>query len=396
MPDTAKTAIVDFLADSTPWTELSLKIHANPELSFQEHRAAGWITETLESHGFSITRGLTPETPTSFKATWSSGLSGPHIVFMAEYDALPKIGHGCGHNIIAGAGAGAAAALRHALESSGTAGTVSVVGTPAEEEGGGKIILAEAGIFDEFDAALMVHPADQTVTIRENRACVDMLIQFRGKGAHAASRPHLGINALDAVINSFVTIRQLMPYLHRSANVHGIITKGGEANNVIPDLCEANFLLRAESVEVLESIRERVEKAVAYSAESLGATTTVEYGLTYAELKANRIMADLFGDNLRSLGVPVSAETADLGGSSDVGNISRLLPTIHPYICIGDVIGHTKEYADAACSAEGMEALIHAARSLAMTGYDLISSPEKLQQAQEEFRHTMAESAVRA
>lgn len=392
MPEAAKTAIVDFLAETTPWTELSLKIHANPELSFQEHQAAGWITETLSAQGFEITQGLTPETPTAFKATWSSGTGGPHIVFMAEYDALPKIGHGCGHNVIAGAGAGAAAALKHALETTGTPGSVSLVGTPAEEEGGGKILLAEAGVFDEFDAALMIHPADKTMTVRGNRACVDMFIQFHGKGAHAASRPHEGINALDAVINSFVTIRQLMPYLHRSANVHGIITKGGEANNVIPDHCEANFLLRAESVEALESIRQRVENAVERSAESVGASTTIEYGLTYAELKANRKMADLFGDNLRSIDVPVAEDVTELGGSSDVGNISRVLPTIHPYIKIGDVIAHTTDFAAAAGSPAGMEAVIQGAKGLAMTGWDLISSPETLQQAEEEFAAAMAEA----
>lgn len=387
-----KTAIGEFLADTAPWTELSQKIHANPELSFEEHQAAGWMTETLADQGFSIERGLTPDTPTSFKATWGSG--GPHLVFMAEYDALPKIGHGCGHNIIGAAAAAAATALKRALQASDLPGTVSVVGTPAEEMGGGKILLAEAGVFDEFDAALMVHPADETMTFRGNRACVDMFVSFHGKSAHAAARPHLGINALDAVINSFVTIRQLMPYLDRSANVHGVITKGGEANNVIPDLCEANFLLRAESVEILEGIRERVENAIERSAESVGATTSIEYGLIYAEFKGNRTMADLYGDNLRELGVPVGEDAVEPAGSSDVGNVSRVLPTIHPYISIGDVIAHTVEFADAAGSEAGMQAMIHSAGALAMTGFDLITSPETLDQAKEEFRTAMEKTAA--
>lgn len=386
-----KAAIAEFLADTAPWIELSQKIHAHPELSFEEHQAAAWITESLEGEGFSIERGLTPDTPTSFTATWGAG--GPHLVFMAEYDALPKIGHGCGHNIIGAAAAAAAAALKHALQASDLPGTVSVVGTPAEELGGGKILLAEAGVFDDYDAALMVHPADKTMTFRGNRACVDMFVTFHGKSAHAAARPHLGINALDAVINSFVTVRQLMPYLDRSANVHGIITKGGEATNVIPDLCEASFLLRAESVEILEGIRQRVQNAIERSAESVGATTSIEYGLTYAEFKANRTMADLYGGNLRELGVPVAEDATEPAGSSDVGNVSRVLPTIHPYISIGDVIAHTVEFAEAAGSDAGMQAMIHSANALAMTAFDLVVSPETLEQTKEEFRAAMERTA---
>lgn len=378
----AQHAITEFFARPQKWTELARRIHATPELKFEEEHAARWLTEALAEEGFEITRGLTAGLPTSFQATWGSG--SPHIVFMAEYDALPGIGHACGHNLIAGSGASAGAALKQALEATGTEAKVSVVGTPAEEGGGGKVFLADAGIFDDADAALMVHPADTSMSYRGNRACVELSATFHGKAAHAASRPHMGINALDATINSFMTIRQLMPSLHSSANVHGIITKGGEAFNIIPDHCEAEFLLRADTVETLEDVRRRVTTAIEHSAESIGASTTIEYGVPYAEIRPIYTMCDRFGEHLQRLGEDVKSGDGSLGGSSDVGNVGRIIPTIHPFLRIGDAVPHTEEFAEAAASDYGMEQMVKAATALAMTGIDLIADPGMLQEARDE------------
>ncbi|MGM0834753.1 MAG: M20 family metallopeptidase [Bacillota bacterium] len=384
--DQAKVMIQDIIEkERNRWINLSLKIHQNPELSFKEHKAMQWLTEPLEEAGFQVQRHLIPELPTSFCAKWCGKEDGPTVVLIAEYDALAELGHACGHNIIGVSAVSAAVSLKKAIGD--IQGKLIVIGTPAEEEGGGKILLANNGWFDGVDAVMMCHPRDKTMVFRGSLACVDVDVTFKGKAAHAAANPDQGISALDAMIHSFVSIKQLLPSLQSSANVHGIIKKGGNATNIIPDHCEASFLIRAETREELQRIKQRVYKAIIYSTEALGATCSMNEGLTYAERINNRALGYQFKHNLELLGVEVDSSDIQSGiGSSDIGNVSQLVPTIHPYIKIGQAITHTKDFTEATKSSEGMNGLIKASQALALTAYDLFSSPSLVKKAKEEWR----------
>jgi amidohydrolase len=367
---------------STEIKSLSRKIHANPELSFEEHQAQSWLTAPLAEAGFQIEKGLSG-LPTSFRATWDNG-DGPTIAFLAEYDALPKIGHACGHNIIGTSAVGAALALKDAVPD--LQGKILVIGTPAEEEGGGKILMTEDGVFDHVDAAMLCHPQKKTWVLRGGLACVDATIQFFGKQSHASSAPEKGISALEALITSYNAINALRQFFTDDVRIHGIITHGGEATNVVPDFTEAKFLMRAATVKGLNEVRKKVYRAVEHATEAIGARCEITEGLIYAERNNNHALAGLFRENLESMGIEVSDPPTQGGlGSSDIGNVGQVTATIHPYIRIGDVTTHTPEFADQAASEAGMTALIQAAKALAMTAYDLIDKPKALQQVRQEF-----------
>jgi amidohydrolase len=367
---------------SSELKSLSLKIHANPELSFHEHQAQTWLTTPLEKAGFQVERGLSG-LPTSFRATWNNG-KGPTIAFLAEYDALPKIGHACGHNIIGTSAVGAALALKDAIPD--LSGKILVIGTPAEEEGGGKIIMADDGIFDDVDAAMLCHPHKKTWVLRGGLACVDATIQFFGKQSHASSAPEKGISALEALISSYNAIHALRPFFTDDVRINGIITHGGEATNVIPDFAEAKFLMRAATTKRLEEVRQKVYRAIQHSTEAMGARCEITEGLLYAERNNNHALATLFRDNLESMGIEVSDPPVQGGlGSSDIGNVGQVTATIHPYIQIGDVTTHTPEFATQAASEAGMNGLLQASKALAMTAYDLIKNPEAFQSVRNEF-----------
>ncbi|SDY05327.1 amidohydrolase [Evansella caseinilytica] len=388
--DKVKTKMEDLIEnEKNQWIDLALKIHENPELSFEEHKATQWLTEPLEQAGFRVKRHLLPELPTSFFAEWTGTKAGPTIAFIAEYDALAELGHACGHNIIGTSAVSAAVSLKKALDDD-LPGKLVVIGTPAEEEGGGKILLVENGWFDDIDAVMMFHPRDKTMIFRGSLACVDVDITFMGKAAHAAANPDQGISALDAMLHSFLAIKQLLPSLPASANVHGIIRKGGDATNIIPDHCEASFLMRAKTREELHSIKRRVYDAVRHSTKAIGASCTMEEGLIYAERINNRVLGYQLMYNLERIGVEVDSSEITTGiGSSDIGNVSQLVPTIHPYIKIGNAITHTPAFTEATKSPEGMAGLIQAAKALALTAFDLFQSPSLIMQAKEELRQTI-------
>ncbi|WP_370222313.1 M20 family metallopeptidase [Cytobacillus sp.] len=368
----------------TELRELSLKIHSNPETSFQEYKAMNWLVEPLEKSGFSIERGLA-NLETSFRATWEGQKGGPTIAILAEYDALAGLGHGCGHNIIGTAAVGAALALKDAHPN--LKGKIIVIGTPAEEEGGGKILMVEHGIFDDVDVAMMCHPHGKTMVLRGGLACVDVTFKFYGKAAHASASPEKGISALDAVIHTFVAVNSLRQFFKDDVRIHGIITKGGEATNVVPAYCEAEFLLRAENVESLHVVREKVCAAARYSTEAVGARLEISEGLIYAERNNNKALASIFKKNLEELGELVSDPPEKGGiGSSDIGNVGQVTATIHPYIKITDTAAtHTPEFVEAAASEYGMSGLNKAAKALAMTAYDICLNPAKLQEIRNEF-----------
>ncbi|HEY0208360.1 M20 family metallopeptidase [Acerihabitans sp.] len=362
---------------------LALQIHGNPELSFAETQSAAALIAPLASAGFVIEQPL-GGLPTAFRATFDSGKPGPTVALLAEYDALPELGHACGHNLIGTASVAAALALKAACPE--LSGRLLVIGTPAEEEGGGKIILADLGIFDDVDAVMMVHPREKNMVLRGGLACVDAVFKFYGKAAHASSAPQKGVSALDAVIHTFVGINALRQFFTDDVRVHGIITDGGSATNIVPAYAEAKFLMRAATVNGLRLVREKVFAAAQGAAAISGARLEIEQGLTYAERNNNLALAAVFQRNFELLGIEVSDPPAAGGiGSSDIGNVSQITAAIHPYIRIGDVFPHTPEFAQAAASPAGLDGMLQAAKALAMTAYDLSQDRLLLQAVKEEF-----------
>ncbi len=377
---------VDALADELE--ALSHKIHANPELCFKEEKAAAWLTLFLEQKGLKVERGV-GGLPTAFRATVSGSAPGPTIAIMAEYDALPKIGHACGHNVIAASGAGAGAALALALKTIPFPGTIQVIGTPAEEGGAGKVRLMNAGAFKGVEAALMIHPRSGTRIWRSSLGIIKVKAEFHGKAAHASSWPWRGANALNAVIQLFVGLDAMRQHLRPDARVHGIISHGGDQPNIIPEYTAADFYLRSESKEYLKELLRRFEGCAQGAATATGCTVTITVDpIVHDPLKPNFAMAALFEKNLERIDFPVDPEDPQAGyGSTDCGNVSQAIPTIHPYVRISPdgVPGHSREFAEWAKSPMARTGMVAAAKALAMTALDLLASPDELKKAKEEF-----------
>jgi amidohydrolase len=365
-------------------TEISAQIHANPEPAFQETMAATWLTQFLEGKGFSIERGIC-DLPTAFRASYGQGK--PVIALLAEYDALPDLGHACGHNLIATSAVGAAVASKPAVDRFG--GNILVIGTPAEELYGGKVIMAERGAFRDVDIAMMVHPGVYDVATNQALACQTLEIEFFGRAAHAAAYPEKGINALDAMLLAFTAINSLRQHIKDKARIHGIITDGGEAANVVPAHSAGNFIVRAEEDSYLDELKDKVLNCFTGAATATGARLEYRWGdVRYAPLRNNQTLAQLFRQNMQSLGRSVLPTEPTLAfGSTDMGNVSQLVPAIHPTVAIApaDVVIHSPQFATAAASEGGKLGLLDAARALAMTVLDLLASPETVTRAREEF-----------
>ena len=367
-------------------TNLSRKIHASPELGFKEKRAAGWLGDYLEKNSFSLKKGIY-KLPTAFKASYGSGSGRPRVAMLAEYDALPQLGHACGHNLIAASAVAAAVAARPAIDQFG--GTVLVIGTPAEELYGGKIMLADRGAFADIDAAMMVHPGTQDTATTTTLACASLEVEFFGREAHAAAHPEGGINALEALLLSFAAINSLRQHTKDRARIHGIITDGGQAANIVPGHSAGRFLVRADDEAYLEELKDKVLDCFSAGAKATGARLDYRWGdITYAPMRNNLTLARLFMANMRSLGRQMKLyDPNQQFGSTDMGNVSRLVPAIHPFIAIAtpEVVGHSPEFALAAISEDGSRGLILAAKALAMTAIDLLASPEALSGVRDEF-----------
>jgi amidohydrolase len=368
-----------------PLNKLSLKIHANPELGYQETKAAGWLTKYLAKRGFSIELGICG-LATAFRGGYGAGK--PVIAILAEYDALPKLGHACGHNLIAASAVGAAIALKPVIDQLG--GSILVIGTPAEEIYGGKVIMAERGVFSSVDVAMMVHPGTHDTAATQALACQTLEVEFFGKAAHAAARPEAGINALEAMVQSFNAINSLRQHIKSRARVHGIITDGGEAANIVPAHSAGTFIVRAEDDDYLNELKLRVLSCFTGAATATGARLEYRWGdVIYAAMRNNLTLARLFKENMESLGRRVRLTDPDSAfGSTDMGNVTQLVPGIHPEVAIApeDVIVHSPEFALAAASETGSRGLFDAAKALAMTAVDLLSNPEVMSKVQEEFR----------
>ncbi len=364
--------------------QLSLEIHSNPELGFQEVKAAARLTQYLEENGFSIERGIC-ELPTAFRGSYGQGK--PAIAILAEYDALPELGHACGHNLIAGCAVGAAVASKPAIDQFG--GSLLVIGTPAEELYGGKAIMAERGAFDNLDMAMMVHPGVYDAATTQALACIGLEVEFFGKAAHAAARPEAGINALEAMLQSFAAINSLRQHIKDKARIHGIITDGGQAANIVPAHSAGTFIVRAEDDSYLDELEEKVINCFIGAATASGARLGYRWGkVHYAPLRNNLSLARVFRLNMQSLGRKMRlSDPSKAFGSTDMGNVSQIVPSIHPTVAIApvEVAAHSPEFASAAASKAGIQGLLDAAKALAMTVVDLVANPEIVIRVKQEF-----------
>lgn len=366
--------------------DLSLRIHAHPELGLKEVKAAGWLAEYLEGKGFEVERGIC-ELPTAFRATYGRGK--PRIAFLAEYDALAELGHACGHNIIAASAAGAGVAARVVIDASG--GSVLVIGTPGEEGYGCKALMAARGAFDEVDAAMMIHPGTKDVVIPPVLACASLEVEFFGKAAHAAACPEEGINALEALILAYNNINSLRQHIAEGSRVHGIITDGGEAVNIVPPYSGAFFLVRSDDMKYLEQLKGRVLDCFTAASIASGARLEYRWGeVTYAPLLHNQVLARLFTENVESLGRKVSPANPRNAFSTDMGNVSQVVPGLQPIVAIADplVSQHSPEFAAAAAAESGHQGLMDGAKALALTAVDLLTDREAIADVGEEFRRS--------
>ena len=373
--------------------DLSLKIHANPEIGFQEVKATSWLIEYLERNEFEVEREFC-NLPTAFRASYGSGK--PVIALLAEYDALPKLGHACGHNIIAAVAAGAGTASRVAANQLG--GCILVIGTPGEELYGGKAIMLERGAFRDVDVALMVHPGTRDIAVSQTLACSSLEIEFFGKAAHAAACPEEGINALEALILAFNNINSLRQHIRKESRIHGIITEGGEAANIVPAHTKAIFLVRAEDEEYLKELREKVLSCFVAASLATGARLEHKWGeVEYATLRNNLALAQLFTQNMESLGRKVYPTDPERSlGSTDMGNVSQVVPAIQPFVAIASpgVWVHSPEFAAAAASEMGHQGLLDGAKALALTVADLLAYPEAIAKVKEEFLQGLATEPI--
>ncbi|WGX75228.1 M20 family metallopeptidase [Paraclostridium bifermentans] len=353
--------------------EISDFIYHNPELGNEEYKAVEKLTSFLQEHNFEIeTEFLCIKT--AFRATYDSNKEGPTIGYLCEYDALPEIGHGCGHNMIGAMSAGAGIILSKVLNEIG--GKIIVYGTPAEETNGAKVIFAEQGVFDELDVAMMVHPSDKTIESGTSMALYPLQFTYTGKTAHAASCPQDGINALNSVIQLFNGIDALRQHVTPDVRIHGIITSGGVAANIVPDKAVAQFYFRASTKEILDDVLVKVKNIAQGAALMTGSNLEMaRYELPNDNLKTNKSLSEAFSKNLRTLGIKNIHEAKDTG-SSDIGNVSHKTPTIHPYIGISNcnVTGHSVNMADATITPFAHERLLTGTLALAYTGYDVLTN----------------------
>src|SRR5262244_1197979 len=367
---------------------LSRQIHDNPELAYHEVKAAAWLAEFLDKQGFKVERGVAG-VETAFRGTLETG-DGPTVAILCEYDALPGIGHACGHNVIAAAGAGAGAALA-AIRDRLPKGRVEVIGTPAEEGGGGKVKLINGGVFKHVDAAMMIHGFDRWIMHQDLLGIVRTGFEFTGKAAHASADPWEGVNALDAVIQTFNNVSMLRQQIRPESRIHGIVTSGGAAANIIPEFASAVFYVRAPRIDTMWDLYRRVVACAEGAAKAAGVSLKVtQHDSVYEPMKSSRVLLDLFAANMTTVGLAEGDPIPDRKGSSDVGNVSQVVPTIQPMISIAPegMAIHTREFAEAAIQPLARRGMVAAAKTMALTTYDLLAHPAHVKAAKEEFSHT--------
>jgi amidohydrolase len=366
-------------------SEIARKIHANPELSFREHKASGWLCDAARLDDVTLEEG-TAGLATAFRARIGSG-TGPKVAILAEYDALPQIGHACGHNLIAAGALGAFLAL-HAVRRD-LAGTVELIGTPAEEGGGGKIALLEAGVFREVDAAMMFHPFDRDLLAHIALASTYFDFVFEGKASHAAIAPWDGASALTACMETFRLIDGQRVHMRDGVRVHGYILEGGQAPNIIAERARSQFSVRALHEKELERVAAIVRRCATAAALASDVKLSVNERRGYRNMKNNMTLARRFGEHLGALGrSPRESDPSVGAGSTDMGDVSQFIPAIHPWLQIcdtGATTCHQHEFAACAASARGMDTMLVAAKAMARTAADLLEDPALLDAAKAEF-----------
>jgi amidohydrolase len=367
--------------------ELSHRVHANPELAFQEFQASAWTADLLRRHGFDVIApagGL----ETAFVARWAGDRPGPVIAYAGEYDALPEVGHGCGHNLMCASSAGAAVAAARVLGRD-FGGEVRFIGTPAEEAGNGKVHLIDAGLFGDVDACLQIHPSDSNSAEVLALAITEVGVTFHGKLAHASADPWLGKNALDAIVLLYTMVAQWRQHLKHGERVHGIITHGGAAPNIVPDLTSGRWYLRTPVDADLDAMIERFGAMADAAAAATGCS--VELAIDPANrcrtMVNNPTLLEIWRRHLTEAGI-VDDPVDPNAGSTDMANVSHEVPTIHPYLQIAPrgTPGHSREFAAHAGGEDGDRVLERAIRILAATGVELIRNPDKVETAWRELR----------
>lgn len=365
--------------------KLNEYIYKNPELGRKEFKACEAHKNLLKKYGFEIEENYIG-IPTAYLAKYSSGKKGIKIGYLAEYDALPEIGHGCGHNILGTTSIGAGILLKEYIDEFG--GEVLIFGTPAEETFGAKVDMAEAGCFDDIDVAMISHPTGKNHEKSGTSQAMEALqFTFRGKTAHAAGDPYNGINALDGVIQFFNSVNALRQQTKTSARIHGIISNGGEAANIIPDLAVANFYIREATTKEMLKLSERVKNCAKGAALATGTSLEIEnYEYTFKHLVTNEKLSSIYTKNLELQGIK-DIPMSDPTGSSDCGDVSHHCPTIHTYFPISkcELTGHSLEFAKATITEEAYKGMKEAIFALVMTGKDILENKNLLKEIKDEF-----------
>jgi amidohydrolase len=374
---------VDLIADEL--FLISGKIYETPEIAYREYQACEWLSQFLEDKGFVVQKRAGNLETAFFAELPHVSKKRPTVAFIAEYDALPKIGHGCGHNLICMASLGAGIVMKKYLKD--IDGRFVIIGTPGEEGGGGKVKLYEAGVFGEVNVAMMFHPNHRTVTGEDLLGRIKFIIEFFGKTSHASSAPHMGANALDGIILTFNNINALRQQIREDTKIHGIITHGGDAPNIIPDYAAGLFYVRAKEMDYMKNLFEKVQNCAHAAALASGTAVKVKTEYPILEpMKRNKILENVCRRNMVRLDLNIDSDESQ-GGSSDIGNLSWKLPAIQPCISICDknIQLHSVDFAKATRSPKARETLINATKILALTALDYLSSTKIQDQVTEEF-----------
>ena len=365
--------------------DLSASIWSNPELGLEEHGAHKLLTDYLEEKGFTVERGYTG-LETAFRATFGSGR--PNVCVISEYDALPEIGHACGHNLIAEAGVAAGLGLKAALECEGAPkGRVTVMGTPDEESVGCKIELIENGAFEDIDIAMMVHPFPETHIRPIYNAIRVLRVGYTGKAAHAAAYPWEGVNALDAVVAAYTSVSVLRQQMKPTWRVHSVITKGGAKPNIIPEYAELLTNIRAPNMQELDMLTEKVVHCYEAAAQATGCKVKVEREYTDCiDVQQNPVLASTFGENYRKLGVEF-ADIGDIYASTDMGNVSYVVPSLHPNYAVGSgkEVNHSKAFTAVVNTPAAHDNTLLAAKAMAHTAIDVLATEGLLEKVKKHF-----------
>jgi amidohydrolase len=372
---------------------LSLDIHSHPEIAWKEFHAHEVLTNFMEKHGFKVTRHAF-DLETAFMAEFSTG-EGANVGYCSEYDALPNLGHGCGHNLIAISGVTAALETKLVLEKFNIKGTVRLYGTPAEEGEGGKVYMVERNAFDASDVMMMLHPGTIDYNYPVYLALDTIKVEYFGRGCHG-SIPYDGINALDAIVSAYTNIGLLRQYMKPTARVHGIITNGGVFPNIIPEYTSGHFYVRAINKTELKELTEKVVKIFEAAGMATGCKCKISFDKQMADIQNNSILSDAYKEFMEAEGVTTipdrETQQKKSWGSTDMGNVTYVKPSFHNIVNVGceghDI--HTEAFRDNAKTPEAFQKMIRGAKCMALTGVKVLTDPEFLKKAQEEFKQLIA------